>query len=121
MSGNTNKSIPSGERLKLWVRAGGRCQICNRYLLEGDLTGRELTFGQAAHIVGRKASALSPRGLDDDLDLLERNPADNLMLVCDDEHDEIDKPGSREAFSVEFLRELKQTHEDRGPTRNWLR
>ncbi len=56
------KKIPEKERLKLWVRAGGRCQLCNRYLLDGQMAYRELTFGQAAHIVGQQASAGSPRG-----------------------------------------------------------
>lgn len=107
------RKIPEPERLKLWVRAGGRCQICRRYLLEGQLAGRELTFGQAAHIVGQQASENSPRGLDEDLTDDERDDADNLMLFCDDEHSEIDKMGSRDAFAVSFLRELKRKHEDR--------
>lgn len=106
------RKIPDPERLKLWVRSGGRCQICRRHLLEGQLGYRELTFGQAAHIVGQKASANSPRGLDELLSDEERDNADNLMLICDDEHSEIDKWGSRDAFTVPFLRELKRKHED---------
>ena len=35
------------------------------------------------------------------------------MFICDDEHDEIDKPGSRDAFSVEMLERLKRDHEER--------
>lgn len=106
------RKIPDPERLKLWVRSGGRCQICRRHLLEGQLGYRELTFGQAAHIVGQKASANSPRGLEELLSDEERDNADNLMLICDDEHSEIDKWGSRDAFTVPFLRELKRKHED---------
>jgi hypothetical protein len=87
--------ISEGERLKVWVRSGGRCAICNRYLLEGDLGASELTFGEMAHIVGQQASERSPRGLED-LDSSERDNADNIVLLCDDEHDEIDKSGSRE-------------------------
>ncbi len=111
--GNRRRKIPEPERLKLWVRAGGRCEICNRYLLEGRLAFRELTFGEAAHIVGQQETEKSPRGLADVLDPEVRDNADNLMLVCDDEHDELDKPGSADAFGVEFLREIKQRHEDR--------
>ena len=51
--GGRRRSIPATERLKLWVRSGGRCVICNRYLLEGSLSYRELTFGELAHIVGQ--------------------------------------------------------------------
>jgi hypothetical protein len=106
------RAVPGPERLKLWVRAGGRCEICNRYLLEGQLAFRELTFGEAAHIIGQLETEKSPRGLDDDLGL-DRDNADNLMLVCDDEHDEIDKAGSRDAFTGDFLRAMKHRHEDR--------
>ncbi|NIL92169.1 hypothetical protein RhoFasSB10_04526 [Rhodococcus fascians] len=104
--------IPDSERFKLWVRAGGRCQICRRYLLEGQLAARELTFGEAAHIIGQVASAKSPRGLDEMMVAVDRDQADNLMLLCDDEHSEIDKMGSRDAFTPDFLRELKRKHED---------
>lgn len=106
-------SITPAERLKLWVRSGGRCQVCGRYLLEGQLASREFTFGQAAHIIGRQATGGSPRGLEGDLGEDERDDADNLILMCDDEHSEIDKIGSRDAFTVPFLRELKRRHEDR--------
>ena len=75
------KKIPEKEKLKLWVRAGGRSQLCNRYLLDGQMAYRELTFGQTAHMIGQQATAGSPRGLDDDLNKEERDQADNLMLV----------------------------------------
>ena len=107
------RSIPESERIKLWVRSGGRCVICNRFLLEGDLSYRALTFGELAHIVGQQAAPGSPRGVDEDLDHADRDTADNLVLVCDDEHDELDKPGSRDLFSVEFIRDLKRRHEER--------
>ena len=87
--------------------------MCGRYLLEGQLSYRELTFGEAAHIVGSKATNKSPRGLEGDLGEDARDNADNLILMCDDEHSEIDKIGSRDAFAVTFLRELKRKHEDR--------
>ena len=35
------------------------------------------------------------------------------MLVCDDEHDELDKIGSRDLFTVDFIRDLKRSHEER--------
>lgn len=110
-AGNRTK-IPTEERLKVWVRAGGRCVICNRYLLEGELSYREVTFGELAHIIGQQESAKSPRGLAK-LGRVDRDKADNILLMCDDEHDEIDKPGSRDAFSVELLQQMKRRHEER--------
>lgn len=100
-------------RLKVWVRCGGRCVICNRYLLEGQLTGREVTFGELAHIVGQQASERSPRGLDEELDADDRDDPDNLMLVCEDEHRELDKVATRDLFSVATLRGHKRRHEER--------
>lgn len=104
--------LPPDTRLKVWVRSGGRCVICNRYLLDGKLSGREATFGELAHIVGQRASAGSPRGLDI-LDPESRDDPDNLVLVCDDEHDELDKKATRDLFSVDWLRQLKRAHEER--------
>jgi hypothetical protein len=54
------RAIPDNVRLEVWVRCGGRCAICNRYLLDGGMTGRTLRLGELAHIVGRHNSALSP-------------------------------------------------------------
>lgn len=96
----------------VWVRSGGRCVICNRYLLDGQLTGREATFGELTHIVGQTSSVGSPRGLAT-LDLADRDDPDNLVLLCDDEHDELDKTATRDFFSVELIKEFKRVHEER--------
>lgn len=106
------RALSAEVRLKVWVRSGGRCVICNRHLLDGKLSGREVTFGELAHIVGQASSAGSPRGLDD-LDPAERDDPDNLVLVCEDEHTELDKRGTRDLFAVELLREMKRAHEAR--------
>ena len=110
--GGRRRNLPPDVRLKVWVRSGGRCVICNRYLLDGKLTGREATFGELAHIVGQQTSSGSPRGLDG-LDQQDRDDPENLVLVCDDEHDELDKKATRDLFSVDWLRELKRAHEER--------
>jgi hypothetical protein len=106
------KKVKAEEKLKVWVRSGGRCIICNRYLLEGQLSAREVTFGELAHIVGYSTAKGSPRG-NDALPESGRDMAENLMLVCDDEHDEIDKQRVRDLFSVNLLRNMKAKHESR--------
>lgn len=106
------KKIPDAERLAVWVRCGGRCAICNKYLLEGGLTYREVSLGELAHIVGQQDSDGSPRGRAD-LASNQRDLADNLMLLCADEHDEIDDSKTLSIFTVDRLRTLKQVHEDR--------
>ena len=41
-----------------------------------------------------------------------RNDADNLLLLCGDDHRSIDTKINRGIYTVEYLRELKQRHED---------
>ncbi len=98
------------ERRKLWVRSGGRCALCKRYLLEGDLTFVERSLGEGAHIVGQQVSAGSPRGMDP-LPEADRDLASNIILACSSCHTEIDKTGVDAVMTVEKLREIKQAHE----------
>lgn len=105
-------TISEVERLRLWVRSGGRCAFCNAYLLEDEFTGQVFNFGEMAHNVGRKRSAKSPRGLDD-LPVGLRNSADNLLLLCEKHHKLIDDAAKRGEYSVDDLRKVKQRHEDR--------
>lgn len=106
------KNIPEAEKIKLWVRAGGRCEFCNEYLLEDELTMLTLNLGELAHNVGRKRSAGSPRGLDK-LPIAQRNLAENLLLLCQRHHNVIDDKVTRGEFTVEELRRTKSRHEDR--------
>jgi hypothetical protein len=107
-----SKSISEPERIKLWVRAGGRCEFCNTYLLEDELTMLTLNLGELAHNVGRRKSARSPRGLHE-LPLDRRNLAENLLLLCAKHHKLIDDKVARGEFTVEELRRIKFRHEDR--------
>ena len=103
--------LSDAERRKVWVRAGGRCTLCKRYLLEGDLTWQEVPLGEGAHIVGQKRSARSPRGLDP-MPAAERDTADNVMLACGTCHQEIDHKQATGVMTVDELRRRKREHED---------
>lgn len=105
-------AIPYPEERKLWVRAGGRCAFCNKYLLEDEFFAYDLSTGEMAHIIGAKNSPKSPRGQHPQPEY-ERNVADNLILVCLEHHHIIDDAKTRDDFSVERLREVKKDHEDR--------
>lgn len=98
------------DRRVLWVRAGGRCTLCKRYLLEGDLTHVEVPLGEGAHIVGAVDSVKSPRGKDP-LPVEARDTVDNIMLACSGCHTEIDRHKASQLLTVEFLRERKRQHE----------
>lgn len=76
------------------------------------MSWRTLNLGELAHIVGRGSGVHSPRG-EHPLDGARREDADNLMLLCADQHGEIDAAGGLDLFTVEKLRRVKQEHEDR--------
>lgn len=98
------------ERRTLWVRAGGRCTLCKRYLLEGGLTSVEVPLGERAHIVGRENSAKSARG-EHPMPVTDRDDIDNLLLACSACHTEIDKDRVAGLLDVDFLRDAKRRHE----------
>ncbi|HUP70867.1 MAG TPA: hypothetical protein VM142_13785, partial [Acidimicrobiales bacterium] len=87
--------------------------ICNKYMLEGGVTHREIFLGELAHIVGQKDSEKSPRGKAANLSQYERDSADNLILVCADEHDEIDNRNVLDAATLAWLHRMKREHEAR--------
>ncbi|QKG54870.1 hypothetical protein [Hymenobacter sp. BRD67] len=56
------KALSPKVKQLLYVRAGGRCQLCQDYLLESDELGYyEFNRGEMAHIVGQSLNATSPR------------------------------------------------------------
>lgn len=102
--------ISDTERFKVYLRSGGRCAMCGKYLLEGTATRRPMRLGELAHIVGAKQTPGSPRGMDP-LPKDQREKAENLMLVCRDEHTELDRRGTLDVMTVEKLRKIKWDHE----------
>ncbi len=101
--------IKEPEKVKLWVRSGGRCAVCNKYLLD-EIYGTNI--GEMAHIVGWSTAPNSPRGKND-LSMEGRNFAENLILLCGDHHPIIDDKPQWAEFSVEVLMEMKKAHEER--------
>jgi hypothetical protein len=96
--------------LRLWVRAGARCEYCNGYLLEDEFSGYSVNLGERAHIVGATDALRSPRG-SAKFPLSERDDLDNLMLLCGPHHRVIDRLIAE--HTVEGLRRMKREHEDR--------
>lgn len=104
------KDLTPDQRTRMLVECGGRCALCNAYLLEGGLTSSPVRFGELAHMIGLQPNKTSPRGLDDPIGEDERNDPSNLMFVCESNHTEIDKSGSRDMFPIEWLRQRKADH-----------
>lgn len=105
----SNRTVPQQTRLKLWVKAAGRCQFrgCNEPLWRNNLTLNDGNFGEVCHIIA--SSEAGPRGNEESVDL--RIDYSNLMLLCQRCHKEIDDHPDR--YSVELLRQWKQEHENR--------
>lgn len=104
-------AIPSNVKAIVWARAAGRCHFCNRLLI-GDLVSgnAKLNTAYIAHIVSD--SPKGPRGNPVDSPRLSKDP-DNLMLMCDPHHREIDGEATWRNYSVEFLQTMKRAHESR--------
>lgn len=105
-----SRTIPERVARRVWVASGGRCTMCNRYLVDEEVTGQNVMIGQLAHIVGWSTAAGSPRGTDE-LPGPQRNEADNLMLLCYDQHKVIDDRELWAVFDTHTLRAMKRKHE----------
>src|SRR4051794_5122327 len=77
------RDLTPAQRIRMLVECGGRCALCNEYLLEGGLTSMPVPFGELAHMVGLQPHTSSARGLDDPMGEDERNDPSNLVFVCE--------------------------------------
>ncbi len=104
-----DRTVPQHTRLKLWVKAAGRCEFrgCNKPLWQNNLTLSDGNFGERCHIIA--ASEDGPRGSEESVDL--QVAYSNLMLLCPRCHIEIDRNPNK--YSTELLRQWKQDHEKR--------
>lgn len=104
-------NIPEKTSVKLWVKAGGRCQYdgCNQPLWRDDLTLADMNRAYIAHIV-----ADSPEGPRGDAVLSPKLAAelDNLMLLCDPHHRLIDREQVAQ-HPAGRLQQMKAAHESR--------
>lgn len=111
-SSENRQKIPLSIQLKLWVRAGGRCEFygCNEYLYRDSLTLKETNYSNIAHIVAVKPDG--PRGKDP-LPVHKRNQIKNFMLTCRKHHWLIDSKEHEHEYPKEILLGFKKGHEDR--------
>lgn len=103
--------IPEKIKIRLWGKAGGRCQYegCNRSLWLDTLTKAEFNIAYVAHIIAD--SQEGPRG-DSVLSVKLNADISNLMLMCDKHHRLIDREDV-DGHPVERLLEMKRKHEER--------
>lgn len=104
-------SIPDHVKLKVWTEAAGRCQFtdCNIPLWYNKLTLGKRNFGEMAHIIGAKKGGPRGSNLSEEL---EKDP-ENIILLCDRCHKEVDGIETRKNYSVERLKKMKSDHTTR--------
>lgn len=96
----------------LWGRAAGRCEFagCNKPLWKSSVTQERVNIAQQAHIYA--FSAKGPRGHVRIAQAL-LNGIDNLMLVCHECHQKIDRQKDGGRYTGPVLQQMKARHEAR--------
>lgn len=96
-------------RLRLASLSGNECAFPGCILPIFD-TEHGAMVGEVCHIKGKKPGSARH---DPDQPEEERDAFENLVLMCPIHHDLIDKPATRDAFSVEMIQGYKHEHESR--------
>lgn len=107
-----SRDIPEITQRMLWAKAAGRCEFagCNTLLGKSSVTQEKVNKSQMAHIYS--FSNEGPRGNTGTSDEM-INDSDNLMLVCHQCHQKMDKEKDGGRYTVELLRAWKKSHERR--------
>lgn len=95
----------------LWAAAGGRCAFpgCWERLCYHEAEDMApFTLGEMAHICGEKPGA---NRHDISQNENERDDYSNLILLCPTHHTLIDRKENEAVYSVEFLKNMKYSHE----------
>ena len=112
---DVSRYIPHPIQCLLWGRAAGRCEFagCNKPLLKSSVTQEQVNIAEKAHI--HAFSGDGPRGnagvRDEDL-----NSHANLMLLCHECHEKIDRKPDGGRYTVALLQAMKAAHERRVET-----
>lgn len=114
MSKNKNRGpAPSHKTVSILIaRAGGRCQFenCNKNVFLDEVTLDDTNDSNVAHIIA--SSPDGPRGSKAQ-SVAMSDKIENLMLMCLDHHHLIDEKGQDRIYTVERLRAMKASQEER--------
>ena len=104
-------AITDRTRKILWIKAGGRCSICQEQLAT-DATNKDepSVFGEECHIIAQSPGG--PRAAN----IADVDSYENLILLCRKHHKQVDD--QRSHFTVERLIAIKRRHEEREADRS---
>ncbi|WP_295192504.1 hypothetical protein [uncultured Brevundimonas sp.] len=97
----------------LAMRCGGVCSYLNctqALVMSKDEIDDGTVIGEMAHICGEKPNS---NRFNPDLSVDERRALANLMFMCPNHHERIDKKENEQSYPVELLRKWKADHEAR--------
>lgn len=97
------------QQIRLWVKCGGRCNMCNSYLLSHEYFGDNCKFGELAHIIAHSPKGPRPNVKEYDQSYIDSE--DNIMILCPSCHTMIDKKENEGRYNEELLRKWKNDHE----------
>jgi hypothetical protein len=108
--------MPVSEKTRkiLWVKAGGRCSICQEQLVTDPEAAEDdpSVYGEECHIVAHSGDG--PRG-EDTGEVDDPDGYKNLILLCRKHHKQVDDQTAY--FTVQRLRQIKCDHEAREAAR----
>ena len=96
-------SISSKTRKLLWGSFAGHCAKCDAELIKQSFSSNASLIGQEAHIIAQNKGG--PRWCPG-CSKKEINSFENLILLCNNCHDEIDKNEKR--YTIEKLRQIRE-------------
>ena len=107
-----SRSITEPVQRMLWAKAAGRCQFagCNEPLWRSSITQETINRAQKAHIYAFSDDCPRSR---DDMAHERINDLNNLMLVCHQCHQKMDKEKDGGLYTAALLQGWKKAHERR--------
>ena len=99
------------QQIRLWVKCGGYCCMCNSYLLNHEYFGDKGKFGELAHIIAHSPDGPRPNVKDYPQEYIDSE--DNIMILCPTCHTMIDKKENESKYNESLLRKWKEDHERR--------
>lgn len=99
------------QQVRMWVKCGGYCCMCNSYLLEHPYFGDRGKFGELAHIIAHSPDGPRPNVKDYPQEYVDSE--DNIMILCPICHTMIDKKENEDNYNESLLRKWKEDHERR--------